>query len=157
MGRGAKDEAVRQYNEYVKIDFRPKSEQTKRLDFEGQKAYLQETILKMIRENPQVEFSLIFPPYPRFFYALFPLLEEAYHKGKNGKEIFAETKAILKWLVAEVENLKNAKIYGFDDLDYTDNIANYCDSSHHWFDMNQMQLDAIANGTHILTPKNSNA
>ena len=153
-GNGQKDEVVKQYNEYAKNDFHPKSEQTKQLDFDGQKAYLQETILQMIRQNPQVEFSLIFPPYPRFSYVLFPLLDEALHKGRNGAEIFAETKAILKWLVAEVVNLKNAKIYGFDDLDYADNITNYCDSTHHWFDMNSMQLDAIANGTHILTPQN---
>ena len=153
-GEGQKDEVIKQYNEYVKNDFRPKSDETKRLDFEGQKIYLQESILQMIKQNPQTEFSLIFPTYPRFFYALFPLLEYAYHKGRNGAEMFAETKAILKWLVNEVANLDNAKIYGFDDLDYADNIVNYCDSSHYYFDMNSMQLDAIANGTHILTPQN---
>ncbi len=148
-----KNEAIKQYNEYVKNDFRPKSDETKRLDFEGQKIYLQESILQMIKQNPQVEFSLIFPPHLRVYYALFPF-SQAHHKGINGKEIFAETRAILKWLVAEVANLKNAKIYGFDDLDYADNVTNYIDHEHYWFDMNSMQLDAIANGTHILTPQN---
>ena len=52
------------------------------------------------------------------------------------------------------QHLPNMKIYGFDDLDYADNIANYKDLTHYNVDMNSMQLDAIANGTHILTAQN---
>lgn len=148
-----KEQTTKQYSEYVKNDFRPTSEETKRLNFDEQKIYLQESILQIIKENPHIEFYLIFPPYPRFFYALFPF-EEVYHKGRNGKEIFAEVRQILPYLTQEVANLENAKIYGFDNLDYADNITNYCDHSHYYLDMNSMQLDAIANGTHILTPQN---
>ena len=46
------------------------------------------------------------------------------------------------------------KIYAFDDLNYADEIANYKDLAHYNVDMNSMQIDAIANGTHILTPEN---
>lgn len=148
-----KEQAVKQYIEYVKNDFRPKSAETKRLNFDEQKIYLQESILQIIKENPQVEFYLIFPPHTRFYYALFPF-SETHHKGRKGKEIFAETKQILPYLAQEVENLENVKIYGFDNLDYADNIANYIDHEHYYLDMNSMQLDAIANGTHILTPQN---
>lgn len=151
-----KEQAVKLYSEYVKNDFRPKSAETKRLNFDEQKIYLQESVLQAIRENPQIEFYLIFPPYPRFFYALFPF-EAVYHKGRSGKEIFAEVRQILPYLTQKVANLENAKIYGFDNLDYTDNITNYCDHAHYWLDMNSMQLDAIANGTHILTPQNINS
>ena len=148
-----KEQAVRLYSEYVKNDFRPKSEETKRLNFDEQKIYLQESILRIIKENPQIEFYLIFPPHTRFYYALFPF-SEPHHKGRKGKEIFAEVRQILPYLAQEVENLENAKIYGFDNLDYADNIANYIDHEHYYLDMNSMQLDAIANGTHILTPQN---
>lgn len=148
-----KEQAVKQYSEYVKNDFRPKSKETKRLNFDEQKIYLQESVLQVIRENPQIEFYLIFPPYPRFYYALFPF-SKPHHKGRKGKEIFAEVRQILPYLAQEVANLENAKIYGFDSLDYADNIANYCDHTHYWLDMNSMQLDAIASGTHILTPQN---
>lgn len=148
-----KEQAVRLYSEYVKNDFRPKSEETKRLNFDEQKIYLQESILRIIKENPQIEFYLIFPPHTRFYYALFPF-SEAHHKGRKGKEIFAEVRQILPYFTQEVENLKNAKIYGFDNLDYADNIANYIDHEHYYLDMNSMQLDAIANGTHILTAQN---
>lgn len=148
-----KEQATKQYSKYVKNDFHPKSDETKRLNFDEQKIYLQEGILQVIKENPQIEFYLIFPPYPRFFYALFPF-HQMYHKGRNGKEIFAEVRQILPYLTQEVANLENANIYGFDGLGYADNIANYCDYSHYYLDMNSMQLDAIANGTHILTPQN---
>lgn len=148
-----KEQATKQYSKYVKNDFHPKSDETKRLNFDEQKIYLQEGILQVIKENPQIEFYLIFPPYPRFFYALFPF-HQMYHKGRNGKEIFAEVRQILPYLTQEVANLENANIYGFDGLEYADNIANYCDYSHYYLDMNSMQLDAIANGTHILTPQN---
>lgn len=33
-------------------------------------------------------------------------------------------------------------------------LENYCDETHYNVDMNSMQIDAIANGTHILTPEN---
>lgn len=61
---------------------------------------------------------------------------------------------MLKWFVDEVAKYQNATIYGFDDLDYADDLANYCDDIHYNLDMNSLQLDAIANGTHILTPQN---
>lgn len=61
---------------------------------------------------------------------------------------------MLKWFIKETSQYPNVKIYGFDDLDYVDNIANYKDTSHYNIDMNSMQLDAIKNNTHILTPQN---
>ena len=152
-GKWQKDTIVRQYKEYLENNLHPKTTQTRRLSFEQQKAYLQQTILTIIKENPQIEFYLIFPPYPRFFYALFPP-QEMYHYGRNGKEIFTEIKLILLYLISEVANLKNTKIYGFDDLDYADNIANYCDWAHHYLDMNSLQLDAIVNDVHILNLQN---
>ena len=103
--------------------------------------FLEENLLIFARANPRTRFYVVIPTYSRLFYRL------------NDK-IFPKEKVILKWLVNEVANLKNVAIYGFDDLDYADEIANYKDLTHYNIDMNQMQLDAIANGTHILTPQN---
>ncbi|EAJ5682006.1 hypothetical protein BXA13_06775 [Campylobacter lari] len=58
------------------------------------------------------------------------------------------------YLVDESQKYSNVKIYGFDDLDYADDIANYKDLTHYNIDMNEMQLDAIKNQTNILTPEN---
>lgn len=101
--------------------------------------YLDENLLVFVRQNPSVKFSIVIPTYSRLFYRL------------NDK-IQPKAKVILKWLVSQ--NLPNMKIYGFDDLDYANDIANYKDLTHYNVDMNSMQLDAIANGTHILTPQN---
>ena len=81
-------------------------------------------------------------------------MQKSYHQGRTGKQFYAEYKKILIWFIKESAQYKNVKIYGFDTTDYPDNILNYRDSIHYNVDMNSMQLDAIANGTHILTPEN---
>ncbi|CAM4085776.1 hypothetical protein [Campylobacter armoricus] len=61
---------------------------------------------------------------------------------------------MIKYIIQKSKTFENVKIYGFDDLDYADNIANYKDLNHYNIDMNSMQLDAIKNQTNILTPEN---
>ena len=60
----------------------------------------------------------------------------------------------MKWLIEETSKYPNVKIYGFDDLDYADDLRNYKDEAHYNIDMNSMHLDAIKNNTHILTTQN---
>ena len=103
--------------------------------------YITNNLLIFARQNPNTQFSIIIPTYSRLFYRL------------NDK-IYPQAKVILKWLANETANLPNMKIYAFDDLNYADEIANYKDLTHYNVDMNSMQIDAIANGTHILTPEN---
>ncbi len=103
--------------------------------------YVEKNLLSFARQNPSVKFSIVIPTYSRLYYRL-------------NDEVFPKARVILKWLVNEVANLENVKIYGFDDLPYADDIANYKDLTHYNVDMNSMQLDAIASGTHILTPQN---
>ncbi|MDE7174333.1 MAG: hypothetical protein K2N70_08340, partial [Helicobacter sp.] len=97
-------------------------------------------VLSIIKQYPETQFHLILPTFSRLGYkTLF-----------NGKEPYV----VLTWLVSEIEKLPNAKLYGFDDLDYADHIENYWDIYHYNIDMNSMQLDAIRDDTHILTPHN---
>ena len=120
------------------IKYNPKS-------FEGSirahQKYVDENLLTFARQNPSVKFSIVIPTYSRLYYRL-------------NDEVFPKARVILKWLINEVANLENVKIYGFDDLTYADKISNYKDLTHYNVDMNSMQLDAIASGTHILTPQN---
>lgn len=148
-----KDKTLKVYKGYLQNNHHPKSDENKRLNFKEKQEYLQATLFKMIKENPNIQFHFIYPPYSRVLYALFPF-DKIYHKGRNGKEIFDEIKEILPYVVRETAKFDNAQIYGFDELFYVDEIKNYFDSIHYWLDMNSMQLDAIANGTHILTPEN---
>lgn len=149
-----KEGVLKDYDEFIKNDFTPQSEIKKNFTFKEQQKYLQETIIKMIKENPNVEFHLILPTYSRLFYAFFPLGEKTAHQGRLGEEVFIQSRAILIYLTKELSLYKNARIYGFDTLDYADNIANYKDITHYNVDMNSMHLDAIAQQSHILTPQN---
>lgn len=108
---------------------------------ESNQKYLEKNFLAFVRRYPKVQFSIVIPTHSRLYYRL-------------NSEVYPKEKVILNWLINESQNLSNMKIYGFDDLDYADNIANYKDLTHYNVDMNSMQLNAIANGTHILTLQN---
>ena len=122
--------------------------------------YIKEHILLYVEQNPQINFHFILPTQSRFFWKIpyFWNDEKNFIVKKNNKrspkQYYADWKIMIKWFIQESAKYPNVKIYGFDDLDYADNLDNYRDARHYNHDMNSMQLDAIANGTHILTPEN---
>ncbi|TLD86494.1 hypothetical protein [Helicobacter sp. MIT 05-5294] len=120
------------------------------VEVDKQKQNLTKTLLRFIDKNPNTRFYLIIPTYSRFFWR-FNIQNE---KGVFADVLFYQNKEVFQWFVNELEKYPNATLYGFDTLDYADNIANYKDSTHYNTDMNSMQLDAIANKTHIITPQN---
>lgn len=101
-------------------------------------------ILKFVKQNRQTQFYFVIPPYSRLNYKL---------NSKFGGN-FLQFQSTLSWFVSELGKYPNATLYGFDDLDYADEIANYKDLTHYNVDMNLMQLDAIRDGKHILTSEN---
>lgn len=139
-----KNEAAR----YLKII--EKNEILPSYDKKKMEGISQNYIFKFVSENPQINFYFIIPPYQRLFYKM-PL---EYHNGRTANQFYTEYKEMFKWFVMESAKYKNAKIYGFDDTDYPNTLTNYNNLTHHNIDMNSMQIDAIASGTHILTPEN---
>ena len=121
-------------------------------DKEKMQEYVRKYVFELVAENPQIEFHFIIPPLARFFWIM--PSEHIYHKNRTGKQFYAEYKEMFVWFVNESAKYKNAKIYGFDDTDYPDTFTNFRDGVHYNVDMHSMQLDAIADGTHILTPQN---
>lgn len=119
-------------------------------NLELQKKYLTFYLLDAIKNNPHINFYLIIPTYPRIHYKIF--VSDVY-PNQDGT-LFYKYSFLLKWLITETQKYSNVKIYGFDTLEYADNLKNYSDSVHYNTDMNSMQLDAIKNGTNILTPQN---
>lgn len=105
------------------------------------------SILKFVEQNQQTQFYFVIPTYSRLRYKLDSRF------GDN----FLQFQSTLSWFVSELEKYPNATLYGFDDLDYADEIANYKDLTHYNIDMNSMQLDAIRDKKHILTPENIRA
>lgn len=113
--------------------------------------YIKEHILFYVEQNPQINFHFVLPTQSRLFWKI-PYF---WNGGKrSAKQYFNDWKTMILWFVKESAKYSNVKIYGFDDLDYADSLDNYTDARHYNVDMNSMQIDAIANGTHILTPEN---
>lgn len=119
-------------------------------DEENIQNYIQEHILLYVRQNPQRNFHFILPTQSRFFYKI-PYF---WNSKRSAKQYFENWQKMVKYFVRESARYENAKIYGFDDLDYADNLDNYTDARHYNVDMNSMHLDAIAQQSHILTPQN---
>ncbi|WP_170999719.1 hypothetical protein [Campylobacter aviculae] len=121
------------------------------IDIEKNKQYIKTYLLSFIKAHPKTQFDLIIPTHSKLLYRILYLDPEYYNKDSI---LFSKYQAVLKWLILETQKYPNVKIFGFDDLDYADNIANYKDPSHYNSIMNSMQLDAIKTQTHILTPQN---
>ena len=100
-------------------------------------------ILQLIKAHKETRFHLVIPTLSRLSYKV------------NGS--FPMFKTTLKWLVKELETLPNATLYGFDDLEYADDIKNYKDLGHYNIDMNQLHLDSIKQRQHIITADNVDA
>ncbi len=101
-------------------------------------------ILSFVEQNKTTKFYFIVPTYSRLNYKI------NHHFGGS----FLQFHSTLLWLVSEIEKYPNATLYGFDDIDYADKIANYKDLTHYNIDMNSMQLDAIRDDMHRLTSEN---
>ncbi|MEE3775926.1 hypothetical protein V2I28_00310 [Campylobacter sp. CX2-4080-23] len=113
------------------------------MDITKQKKFLSQFTLPFIKDNSQTKFYLILPPYSRFHFRVFP-------------SAFMERKKVVLWLLEQIRDLDNVKIYAFDDLDYPDDIANYAgDTIHYAQDMNSLELSAIKDKRHILTLDNA--
>ncbi|SUW84360.1 hypothetical protein [Campylobacter hominis] len=116
-------------------------------DFEKQTKYLDDKILKFVKNYPQTDFILILPPYSTLYKAI-------KFQTKN-KEFDFEMK-LVKFLVNESKKYSNLKIYGFNDLNFTDDIANYKDLTHYSEKINSLMLKMISNKKGLLTPQNVN-
>lgn len=115
-------------------------------DLEKQRSYIQTYVLDFVAENPQTQFYFIVPTYSRLSYRI--------GSDNFDNKAFYNRALNLKWFVQELEKYPNAKIYGFDTLDYADDIANYIDFTHYNVDMNSLHLDSIKQGKHILDSNN---
>ncbi|TWO17364.1 hypothetical protein ZA02_01540 [Campylobacter lanienae] len=120
------------------------------IDILAQQDYLHKYLIRFFRDYPNTKFSIIIPTYSRLFYRM-QNIETIYND--NSKFFYTWEKS-LRYFITQSSSYKNVKVYGFDELDYADDIANYKDLIHYNTDLNSIQLDAIKNQTNILTPQN---
>ena len=105
-------------------------------------------LLNYAVSHAEVNFYLFFPPYARLRYAIM--------KQSNPQEfeIYLET---LRFVVQESSKYNNIKIFGFENEQFLDDIANYKDTSHYHQRYNSQMLQWMKNGDHLLTPSNIEA
>lgn len=109
------------------------------------KQYIEKYFLDIIQDHDGTNFYLIIPPYSRLLYAI--------QRRKNPEDFFLHQE-IIRYLVERTKEKKNIHIYGFEDQDFLDDIANYKDATHYHQKFNTLFLDAIAGDKHELTPEN---
>ncbi|WP_104722062.1 hypothetical protein [Helicobacter mesocricetorum] len=129
-------------------DFKPPKNLQEIPNIQEWQNHFKQYVLSFVAKHPTTKFYFIIPTYSRLFYFL-----NENTLGDNNA-YFATFKTTLKWLTKELEKTPNATLYGLDTLDYANHIENYRDTTHYHWDMNSMQLDAIANKTHRLDSKN---
>lgn len=107
--------------------------------------YAEKSILSYVRANPHVQFDLVFPPYSRIVFAQWNQIHRIDVPVHN---------ALQEYLVAQAQSLPNLAIYGYEDMDFLDDLSNYKDTVHYSPDYNVQMLEWVRDGKHRLTPKN---
>ncbi|RTJ08662.1 hypothetical protein C3H94_00745 [Campylobacter jejuni] len=138
-------------NNYIKQGVNSQFKTKENVNINNNIKYIQKYLITFFKSNPQTHFYLIIPPESRLFWRSGKV--ENYFDKDSGL-FFSKYKTILKWFIQETQKYPNVKIYGFDDLDFPSNLTYYVDAVHYIPKINSMQLDAIKNHTHILTPQN---
>lgn len=115
-------------------DFQTKSDFTKDDDF------LEQYLLKYIKENPHTTFHMVLPPYSVLMY--------------NQKNLYEE-REFLKHYLTIFSKYPNVKFYAFNNCDFTYNLNNYSGDKRHYISLlNSLINRAINEQTNILTLEN---
>ena len=110
--------------------------------------YLDENLLSIVRTNPNTEFHLIFPPYFKYSYARI--------RQNDSKKFYLHQQAI-RYIVNCTKELPNLFVYGFENQQFTANIANYKDTFHYIPEFNTLFLESIATKRNLLLKENVEA
>ncbi len=103
-----------------------------------------DTVIKIIKENPKINFILFFPPYSRLCY--FEMNQTNLNKNLSMR----------RYLLNKLNNTKNVKIFAFDNMEFTTDLANYKDTGHYSADINNKIVYMISKDVGLLTPDNIN-
>ncbi|MCI5164863.1 MAG: hypothetical protein D3903_01935 [Candidatus Electrothrix sp. GM3_4] len=105
-------------------------------------------LLPLIKEHPETDFLLFFPPYSRLLYSI----QERY-----GTIYYQSYPLFIEDIVHLSSSFPNTRIFGFDDIDFTSDIANYKDETHYHKDINSKMLVLMAEQKGLLTKENLGA
>lgn len=110
------------------------------------KASLDKNIIRIIKENEDINFYLYFPPYS---------ILQQYTYYATDKTLFENELKTKAYFFDQVKNLSNAKVYDFQsDANITFNLDNYKDTIHHSQKMNEYIIDSMAANQYLVTSEN---
>ena len=109
------------------------------------KKYIDDYIVKFIKENPKTEFLMFIPPYSRIENSILVRYKKSDYKILHDG---------LKYLLEISSKYPNLKIYAWGDMDFVDDIANYIDLAHYSAKINSKMLIWIKEDKGLLTLEN---
>ena len=105
---------------------------------------LEQNVIALVRENPQIEFYLFLPPYSMFFWATM------YNVRELELQFDAQQAAIEMLLKYD-----NVHLFSFvDEFALAQDYSRYKDHIHYDADVNSWMLECMARGEHQLTKDN---
>ena len=107
--------------------------------------FISNELLPLIKQQPHTEFYFFFPPLSRLKFAI---------DKKAIPENFEQYKEIIKLFVITLGPYPNVKIFGFEQENFLDEIANYKDLTHFHPDFNHKMLEWMHSGKNQLNQGN---
>lgn len=105
---------------------------------------LNQNVLQLVEENPDIAFYLFFPPYSIYYY------DECNQAGRLQVQLEAE-KEVIKLLVP----YENVHLFSFtDQFDLITDLDNYKDVGHYSGEVNSWMLGCMSRGEHLITEEN---
>lgn len=104
-----------------------------------------EYVFQIANENPNISFYQFFPPYSRLRYGIW---------RQEDSELFDLYLATIRHVVQKSAQLANLHVYGFDHLQFPNDLANYRDTGHYHHRFNTLMLAWMEEGRFELTENN---
>lgn len=105
----------------------------KQTSWEESKQSLDPELLEILKQNSQIKFYFVIPPFSRLGYKI------------RFVDISGAITSLLK------QGLSNVEIYGFDDTNLPNHLEYYVDTAHYSPKINSLILDSIKKGSHMIT------
>ena len=110
-------------------------------EFIDESDVLLDTLLKYIRENPDISFTFFAPPYSKLYWNSLKI---------SGK--LTATVAAMKHVYGELLKNENVRLFYFqNDFERIENLNNYKDETHYRTEYNEYMLDCFVSGERELT------
>ena len=131
--------------EMMKIGWFPRKENLDKKLEENLTGTFDTYVVPYVRQYPEVKFYLFFPPYSRLRFAL---LQQGY------QSVFDLYCSYIEYVVQEMEEYENVKVFGFETEPFLDDLNHYIDILHYDPGINSQMLHWMAHKEHELTMMN---